>query len=145
MENKYTEGGYAPGTPRATGRIRAWAATRVDERTTRVAEQAEPVIRALQSAATRLDEDGAGYLAGHARRAAGRLHHAATYLRDENTASMLKDVSAFARIRPGLFVGLSFVAGVALGRALREPSAKPYDVDEFGAGPPLAAVTPGGP
>lgn len=145
MESQYTEGRHTPGTHGATGRIQAWAATRVDERTTHAAEQAEPVIRALQSAATRLDEDGAGLLAGYARRAAGRLHHAATYLRDENATSMLRDLSTFARARPGLFVGLTFVAGVALGRALRKPAVGPYADDEFGAGSPLATVIPGGP
>lgn len=145
MDSQYTEGRPSHDTHRATGRIRSWAATRIDERTTRAADQAEPVIRALQSAATRLDEDGAGCLAGYARRAAGRLHHAAAYLRDENTASMLADVSAFARTRPGLFVGLTLVAGIALGRALREPAARSYPGDEFGAGPPLATFTPGGP
>jgi hypothetical protein len=145
MENPNTEGRYSPGSHRATGRIRTWAATRIDERTTRAADQAEPVIRALQSAATRLDEDGSGWLAGYARRASGRLHHAATYLRDENTDSMLADAATFARSRPGLFVGLAFVAGVALGRALREPAAYAYSGEDFGAGPPLATFAPGGP
>lgn len=142
MESQYDEDRPSPGTQRATGRIQTWAATRVDERTTRAADQAEPVIRALQSAATRLDEDGAGWLAGYTRRAAGGLHHAANYLREENAASMLKDLSTFARARPGLFVGLTFVAGVALARALRKPATGPYADGEFGAGPHLAPFTP---
>lgn len=141
MDSQYTDGS---GTHRTTGRIRTWAATRIEERTTRAADQAEPVVRALQSAATRLDEDGAGALSGYARGAAGRLQNAATYLRDKDAASMLADVSTFARTRPALFVGLSIVAGVALGRALRRPVAQLSTGDQFAAGPSLATFTPGG-
>lgn len=103
-------------------RLQSWTAARVDEKTTRLANRTEPLVRALNSAATRLDEDGVTSLAGHSRRAANRLHHLAAYLRDENPTTMLNDVSARARAHPAAFVWASFAAGLVLGRILRNPA-----------------------
>lgn len=123
---------------RPAERVRSWAAARVDEKTSHLANKTEPLVRALNSAATRLDEDGATWLAGRSRRAANRLHHASNYLRDENAATMLADLSARARAHPTAFVWASFAAGLILGRVLRAPS-PPRD-DAFDLAPTTATL-----
>ena len=130
---------------RPVERVKSWAAARVDEKTTHLANKTEPLVRALNSAATRLDEDGATWLAGRSRRAANHLHHASAYLSHENAATMLADLSSGARAHPATFVWASFAAGLLLGRILRAP-APPRD-DAFGiAGPgaPLSSPPLGG-
>jgi gas vesicle protein len=59
--------------------------------------------------------------------AAQRAGSAASYLEGRDPGTLLQDVTDFARRRPGLFVGLAVVAGVAAGRLTRSLTSEAHD------------------
>jgi hypothetical protein len=80
---------------------------------------------------------------------AHRAGSAASYLEGRDPGTLLQDVTDFARRRPGLFVGLAVVAGVAAGRLTRSLTSEAHDQKEAekasgttGA-PATGATTPG--
>jgi hypothetical protein len=58
---------------------------------------------------------------------AQRAGSAASYLEGRDPGTLLQDVTDFARRRPGLFVGLAVVAGVAAGRLTRSLTSEAHD------------------
>jgi hypothetical protein len=56
-----------------------------------------------------------------------RAGSAADYLEGRDPGTLLQDVTDFARRRPGLFVGLAVVAGVAAGRLTRSLTSEAHD------------------
>lgn len=128
----------------------------IDRGTSRAAEGVDSVARALATAAEQLEVEGRGRLADYTRRAATRAGRMSGYLKDEDPRSMMTDLEEMARSHPGVFVGTTFAAGLALGRFLRssEPAPGPGDtprerspagegrMSEPGAAPPPAG-TPG--
>jgi len=56
-----------------------------------------------------------------------RAGSAASYLEGRDPGTLLKDVTGFARRRPGLFIGLAVVAGVAAGRLTRSLTSEAND------------------
>lgn len=61
---------------------------------------------------------------------AQRAGSAASYLEGRDPGTLLQDVTDFARRRPGLFVGLAVVAGVAAGRLTRSLTSEAHDQKE---------------
>ncbi|RIJ46799.1 hypothetical protein DZG00_13850 [Clavibacter lycopersici] len=59
-----------------------------------------------------------------------RAGSAAEYLEGRDPGTLLRDVTDFARRRPGLFVGLAVVAGVAAGRLTRSLTSEAHDRKE---------------
>jgi hypothetical protein len=59
-----------------------------------------------------------------------RAGSAAEYLEGRDPGTLLQDVTDFARRRPGLFVGLAVVAGVAAGRLTRSLTSEAHDQKE---------------
>ncbi|OUE26708.1 hypothetical protein [Clavibacter michiganensis] len=68
-----------------------------------------------------------------------RAGSAASYLEGRDPGTLLRDVTDFARRRPGLFVGLAVVAGVAAGRLTRSLTSEAHDAKEAEEAP--AATT----
>ncbi|OUE22570.1 hypothetical protein BFL34_00095 [Clavibacter michiganensis] len=62
--------------------------------------------------------------------AAQRAGSAASYLEGRDPGTLLRDVTDFARRRPGLFVGLAVIAGVAAGRLTRSLTSEAHDQEE---------------
>ncbi|WP_052663170.1 hypothetical protein [Clavibacter michiganensis] len=62
--------------------------------------------------------------------AAQRAGSAASYLEGRDPGTLLQDVTDFARRRPGLFVGLAVIAGVAAGRLTRSLTSEARDQKE---------------
>jgi hypothetical protein len=56
-----------------------------------------------------------------------RAGSAADYLEGRDPGTLLQDVTDFARRRPGLFVGLAVIAGVAAGRLTRSLTSEAHD------------------
>jgi hypothetical protein len=71
----------------------------------------------LQTMASSSDSDGPA--AQFARQAAERINTAAGWLEDRDPGQVLTEVQRFARQRPGAFLALAAVAGVAAGRLTR--------------------------
>jgi hypothetical protein len=81
--------------------------------------------------------------------AAQRAGSAASYLEGRDPGTLLKDVTDFARRRPGLFVGLAVIAGVAAGRLTRSLTSEAHDkkaaeeaTPSTGASTPAATSAP---
>ena len=77
-----------------------------------------------------------------------RAGSAASYLEGRDPGTLLQDVTGFARRRPGLFIGLAVVAGVAAGRLTRSLTSEAHDekqadasITTTGSGTSAAATT----
>lgn len=71
----------------------------------------------LQSMASKSDSDGPA--AEVARQAADRIHTAAGWLENRDPGQVMTEVQRFARQRPGAFLAIAAVAGLAVGRLTR--------------------------
>jgi hypothetical protein len=73
-----------------------------------------------------------------------RAGSAASYLEGRDPGTLLQDVTDFARRRPGLFVGLAVIAGVAAGRLTRSLTSEAHDAKEAeeAATPTTSTTTP---
>ncbi|MFT2692068.1 hypothetical protein [Clavibacter zhangzhiyongii] len=74
---------------------------------------------------------------------AHRAGSAASYLEGRDPGTLLQDVTDFARRRPGLFVGLAVVAGVAAGRLTRSLTSEAQDRKEAEQAPAAGASSTG--
>ena len=96
----------------------------------RVAGGLRSVGSELQSMAGSSDSDGPA--AQFARQAADRINTAAGWLEDREPGQVLTEVQRFARQRPGAFLALAAVAGLAVGRLTRGLTADSSDSTQSG-------------
>jgi hypothetical protein len=94
----------------------------------------------LSSMADKSDQHGLA--ADLARRAAERARGAGQWLSNRNPAQVLDEVQAFARRRPGAFLGLAVGAGLVAGRLTRGIKAA-HDDDLGGSSVPASVSAPG--
>lgn len=71
--------------------------------------------------------DSQGAVTDLAQQAADKSHQVAAWLEERDPGSVLNEVRAFARHRPGVFLALALGAGVLAGRLARGLSADPED------------------
>lgn len=122
----------AHGAKRQTRRVAERARDEVEEivgrQRARAADRLGHVAQALREAGLRLNEGEQGSdVGGYADRAAGQVERLCTYLRDTDLRGLLRDTEDFARRRPALFLGGTFLAGLALARFLKSSApAGPY-------------------
>jgi hypothetical protein len=91
----------------------------VSEQKDRFAGQLGSLAGALRDAGHNLDEkDGKG-LGQYANRAADTVDRASKYLRDHQLGDVIRDAETFARRRPDVFLGGTFLAGLLLARFLK--------------------------
>jgi hypothetical protein len=94
------------------------------ELTQQASDQQQRVAGGLRSLGTELGSmaDGSqdsGLATDLARQASSKAHEVADWLEDRDPSSLLGEVKTFARQRPGTFLALALVAGVAAGRLTR--------------------------
>lgn len=94
------------------------------ELTQQATDQQQRVAGGLRSLGTELGSmaDGSqesGLASDLARQASAKAHEVAEWLEDRDPSSLLGEVKTFARQRPGTFLALALVAGVAAGRLTR--------------------------
>lgn len=104
---------------KAVARAREEASQRVGEGGSRAGQRLDAVGRALRTAADELDARGESWLAGYTGEAARFVDRSAGYMKEEDGSAMMADLRQWARENPGLVVGASITAGLALGRFLR--------------------------
>jgi hypothetical protein len=123
------------------------------ELTQQAGDQQQRVAGGLRSLGTELGSmaDGsqeAGLATDLARQASEKAHEVAEWLENRDPSSLLDEVKTFARQRPGTFLALALVAGVAagrLGRGLKDDAASstPTGSTTGTAGTPAASTTYG--
>jgi hypothetical protein len=102
--------------------LRQRASTLADERRAGVAERASSISRALHGAADTLRDNGEPQLSDWVHQAAGQAERVVGYLEGKRVDGMAHDLEGLARSNPALFLGGTYVAGLALGRFLRATS-----------------------
>jgi hypothetical protein len=133
-----TAGSRTPARRKTVRKAKGLAAT-AKSQTKRVAEQARDqveslVVRQKDGVASRLDGVAAALrhtaltleegnldaeLGRYAARAARQVDRLSSYLRDADLRDLARDTADFARRRPELFLGGTFLAGLALARFLK--------------------------
>jgi hypothetical protein len=145
----------------ATRQAKDVAAQARDELSRQASDQQQRVAGGLRSLGTELGSmaersEQPGVATDLARQASAKAHEVARWLEDRDPSSLLDEVSAFARRRPGTFLTMALVAGVAAGRLTRglkddstggsSPTAAPGDATGAVAPPaPTAAADRPGP
>jgi len=113
------------------------------ELTQQASDQQQRVAGGLRSLGTELGSmaDGSqesGLATDLARQASTRAHEAADWLENRDPSSLLGEVKTFARQRPGTFLALALVAGVAAGRLTRGLKDESSTADTAAAKTPTA-------
>lgn len=108
-------------TSRLAGRAREQADEAVSRRKDDAAGRLDALSGALHDGAQRLGTED-DVLARYANTAADGVDRLSRYLRESDPEALLRDVEGFARRRPELFVGGTFVAGLLLARFLKSTS-----------------------
>lgn len=101
------------------------AAGMADDRRLQAADRAGSISRALQGAADSLRESGEPQLSSWVSQAAGQVERIVGYMQGKPADGMLHDFEDLARRNPALFLGGTYLAGMAVGRFLRASSPQP--------------------
>jgi hypothetical protein len=88
----------------------------------KVVERAQDVSAALRHASEGLRSDDQAELAGYTTSVADKLEQLTSALKDRDLASVITDVTRFAKRQPALFLGGAFSAGLLAARFLKSSS-----------------------
>lgn len=106
-------------TVKAAGQARDQVSQLVSQRKDQTAERLGGLAGALRDTAHKLQEqDGEGF-GQYADRAAEQVEKLSSYLKDNDLQGFVRDTETFARRHPDLFLGGTFLAGLALARFLK--------------------------
>lgn len=99
----------------------------VGQQKDQAADKLGNIANALREAANKLNEgEQSGGFGRYADQAAQQVDKLSTYLRDNDLRGFVRDTETFARRRPDLFLGTTFLAGLMLARFLKA-SGTPQD------------------
>lgn len=106
-----------------------------------VADRLESIVHALHAAHQSLRDDDQSQLASYVGDLTHQVERSTGYLRNNDFGGMMRDMERLARNNTGVFLGSTFVAGMAMGRFLRasEPQEQGgelagYDTRSYGGG-----------
>lgn len=106
-------------TVKMAGQARDQVSQLVSQRKDQAAERLGGLAGALRDTAHKLQEqDGEGF-GQYADRAAEQVEKLSSYLKDHDLRGFVRDTETFARRHPDLFLGGTFLAGLALARFLK--------------------------
>jgi len=91
----------------------------IAEQKNRFAGRLSGLAGALREAGEKLDQQDENSLGHFALSAAGKIDQLSSYLRDRQLSGFVRDAETYARRRPEVFLGGSFVAGLLLARFLK--------------------------
>jgi uncharacterized protein YjbJ (UPF0337 family) len=95
----------------------------VDQQKGQYADRLGSLAGALRETGRKLNEgEQTGDFGRYADRAAEQVERLSNYLRDQDLRSFVRDTETFARRRPDVFLGGTFVAGLLLARFLKASS-----------------------
>src|SRR4051812_16282715 len=107
------------GTVKAASQARDQVSQLVTRRKDQTADRLGSLAGALRDTAHKLQEQDAEGFGQYADRAAEQLERLSSYLKDHELRGLMRDTETFARRRPDLFLGGTFLAGLALARFLK--------------------------
>jgi len=105
-------------TSKVAGQARGQVEGLVAQQKDRMADQLGHLAGALRDAGSKLDEKDVG-IVRYAGRAADQVERVSGYLREHQLGDVIRDAEAFARRRPEVFLGGTFLAGLVLARFLK--------------------------
>lgn len=94
----------------------------VSERKDLATQRLDQLAASLRNTASRLQDEQVAPIAQCADYCAGQVDRVSLYLRERDLEGMVEDVEDFARRRPELFLGGTFLAGLLLARFLKSSS-----------------------
>lgn len=106
----------------------------------RVASGLRSVGDELSSMADNSDNQGLG--ADLVRQVSSRVSGAASWIGDRDPAALLSEVKSYARRKPGVFIGVAALAGLAVGRLVRALGENAKDEHAASAGTATGVQTP---
>lgn len=106
-------------TSKLADQARERAASYVTGQKGRAADSIAKLAGAMLQAAHTLDEDGEKAMGRYALTAAQRMDGMARYVREADMRGLASDAEAFARRHRAVFIGGTFLTGVALARFLK--------------------------
>lgn len=95
------------------------AADTVNRQKHQIADRLESIVHALGAAQQSLRDDEQAQLAGYVGDVTQQIRRSTGYLRNNDYSGMMRDMEDMARRNSSVFVGSTFVAGLAMGRFLR--------------------------
>lgn len=95
------------------------AADTVNRQKHRVADRLDAIVHALSAAQESLRDDEQPQLARYVDDLTRQVERSTGYLRNNDFGGMMRDMEDLARNNTGVFLGSTFVAGMAMGRFLR--------------------------
>lgn len=101
------------------------ATSAVDDRRMDAVGRVDAISRALQGAASSLRDSGETQLSSWVEQAAGQVERVVGYMQGKPADGMLHDFEDLARRNPALFLGGTYLAGMAVGRFLRASTPDP--------------------
>lgn len=117
------------------------AADRVNRQKHQVADRMDAMVHALDAAGSSLRDDGQDQISGFVDDLGRQVARSTGYLRNNDFHGMVRDMEQLARGNTALFLGSTFVAGVAMGRFLRASEPQPERTgSEFATSPSLGNV-----
>src|SRR4051794_5085946 len=106
-------------TVKAASQARDQVSQLVSQRKDQAAERLGGLAGALRDTAHKLQEQDADGFGQYADRAAEQVDKLSSYLKDHDLRGFVRDTETFARRHPDLFLGGTFLAGLALARFLK--------------------------
>lgn len=106
-------------TTKVAGQARDQITQAVSQRKDEAADRLGHLAGALRDTAHQLQEKDADGFGQYAERAAEQVDRLSTYLRDHDLRGFVRDTETFARRHPDVFLGGTFLAGLALARFLK--------------------------
>lgn len=109
------------------------ATSAVDDQRMSAVGRVDAISRALHGAASSLRDSGETQLSSWVEQAAGQVERVVGYMQGKPADGMLHDFEDLARRNPALFLGGTYLAGMAVGRFLRASAPQPSMNEGTGA------------
>lgn len=106
-------------TEQLTSQVRDQGSTMINEQKSRAADSLSGVGSAIRRAAETLEQEQDPNLARYSNSLADSIDECASYLRDSDPRTLMRDAGEFTRRRPEWVLGGAFLAGMALVRFLK--------------------------
>jgi hypothetical protein len=103
-------------------RVQQRAGERLKEQQNRTTDGMTTIAQAVRDTSARLRNERHETMAEYVDRAAAQLERFSGYLKNKDGAELWREAQAYARRRPGIFIGSAFVVGLVVARFAKSSS-----------------------